>query len=85
MFFCLSWLVQPWLAEVLPADSRIVRFQKGYQIIDIVEDPGDMLIWFFSRRFDNIEDYPEDNTLRRLTKERLRRGDTLGYGVGVKL
>ena len=66
-------------------DSRIVRFQSKYKIIDFVDDPGDMLIWVFPKRFENIEDYPEDNTLRRLTKERMRRGGILGYGVGVRL
>jgi len=85
VFFCLSWLVQPWLPEVLPPDSRIVRFQSKFKIIDFVDDPGDMLLWVFPRRFDNIEDYPEDNTLRRLTKERMRQGGILGYGVGVRL
>lgn len=85
VFFCLSWLVQPWLAQVLPPDSRIVRFQSNYKIIDFVDDPGDMLLWVFPRQCKNIEDYPEDNTLRRLTKERMRRGGILGYGVGVRL
>ncbi len=85
VFFCLSWLLQPWLSQVLPPDSRIVRFQSKYKIIDFVDDPGDMLIWVFPKRFENIEDYPEDNTLRRLTKERMRRGGILGYGVGVRL
>ena len=85
VFFCLSWLVQPWLSEVLPPDSRIVRFQSKYRIIDFVDDPGDMLIWIFPKRFENIEDYPEDNTLRRCTKDRMRQGGILGYGVGIRL
>lgn len=84
-FFCLSWLVQPWLAEVLPPESRIVQFQRKYQIIDFVDDPGDMLIWVFPQRFQNIEDYPEDNSLRKATKERMRQGKIIGYGVGIRL
>jgi len=85
VFFCYSWLIQPWLAEVLPRDSRIVRFQSHYKVIDFVDDPGDMLLWVFPKNCENSEDYPEETALRRLTKERVRRGDIIGYGSGVRL
>lgn len=85
VFFCFSWLMQPWLTEVLPPNSRIVQFQRNYLIIDFVDDPEDMLLWVFPEHFANIEDYPEDTSLRRYTKDRMRQGGILGYGVGVRL
>jgi len=85
VFFCYSWLLQPWLSEVLPEESLIIRFQSKYKIIDFVNDPGDMLLWVFPQSCENIKDYPEDTTLRRATKERLIRGDIIGYGSGMRL
>ena len=85
VFFCYSWLLQPWLSEALPEESLIIRFQSKYKIIDFVNDPGDMLLWVFPQLCEKIEDYPEDTTLRRATKERLIRGDIIGYGSGVRL
>ncbi len=85
VFFCYSWLVQPWLAEVLPESSLIVRFQSKYKIIDFVNDPGDMLLWVFPEKCENPQDYPENTALQKATKKRLLRGEIIGYGSGVRL
>ena len=85
VFFCYSWLIQPWLAEVLPEQSLISRFQGRYKIIDFVDDPGDVLRWVFPERCENPKDYPENTTIQRAVKERILRGDIIGYGSGVRL
>ncbi len=85
IFFCYSWLIQPWLAEELSGDSSIVKFQSKYKIIDFVDDPGDMLRWVFPETCENPEDYPEDTSVRRAAKARIIRGDIIGYGSGVRV
>lgn len=85
VFFCYSWLMQPWLVDVVGEDSNIAKFQKKYRNIDFVEDPGDVLMWVFPEKCERIEDYPEDTKIQRATKERMLRGEIIGYGSGVRL
>ena len=85
VFYCASWLLQPWLPDALPETSRIVKFQSKYQILDFVDDPEDVTLWVFPQKCENIEDYPEDTSVRRAVKNRLRRGEVIGYGAGVRL
>ncbi len=85
VFYCASWLLQPWLPDALPETSRIVKFQSKYQILDFVDDPEDVTLWVFPQKCENIEDYPEDTIVRRTVKNRLRRGEVIGYGAGVRL
>ncbi len=85
VFFCYSWLMQPWLLDVLPKDSKIAKFQRKYRNIDFVEDPGDVLRWVFPTVCENPADYPEDTTVQRATKARILSGEIIGYGAGVRL
>lgn len=85
IFFCYSWIMQPWLLDVVPEVSRIYRFQIKYENIDFVEDLDDVLRWVFPKICENVEDYPEETIIQRATKERLRRGEIIGYGSGVRL
>ncbi len=85
IFFCYSWILQPWLAEVLPESSLIVRFQNKYDIIDFQDSPEDMLHWVFGKELDDPSLYPEDTALQRVTKARLLKGEIVGYGSGIRL
>lgn len=33
----------------------------------------------------SLSKIPKDNTLHKATKERLRRGERIGYGVGIRI
>ena len=49
---CRSWLLDPYLAEVLPADSNLVRFQRRWELYGEPE-PGDHdAVFFVFRRRD---------------------------------
>lgn len=88
VFFCASWLLHPWLSEALTSDSSIVKFQSKYTIIELREDPGEvgaMIRNIFLSECDNIDDYPEDTSLQRIVKEKLRRGDPMGAAAGIRL
>lgn len=85
VFFCRSWLMDPWLQQVLPADSGIVKFQKLFRILDSSNDPDAVIKWVFPLRLDDPECYPQDTTLRRAVRERLLKALPMGLGLGVKL
>lgn len=38
---CTSWLLDPQLAEYLPADSNILRFQRRFELLDVDRGDGD--------------------------------------------
>ncbi|MBE6912767.1 MAG: hypothetical protein E7473_09605 [Ruminococcaceae bacterium] len=85
IFYCDSWLLHPWLSEELPESSGIVCFQKKYKLLKTEESPKSTLLYVFAKEYDNISDYPEDTTLRRLAKARLIKGLPLGSGHGIRL
>lgn len=85
VFFCYSWLLQPWLLDVLGEDSKIAKFQKKYKNVDFVNDPGDVLRWVFPNPAESPEKYPEDTVIQRATKKRILNGEIIGYGSGVRL
>ena len=88
-FVCHSWLLYPPTKELLSPRSNIRTFMEDYDVIFQMEDPDGKRpnAW---RLFDmddtgNVEDYPEDSSLRRAFKEHLRRGGKMGSGYGVFL
>ena len=83
--FCYSWLLQPWLADVLSESSNIMRFSRTYRLIETIESIPHTFRFIFPKQHDCLDDYPTDNPLRREAISRRRRGEPVGYGVGVRL
>lgn len=86
-FVCHSWLLYPKTLEIFPKNSNTYRFAHEYDVIWATHDKeGDHCdAW---RLFDmdytgNVNDYPEDTSLRRVYKEYLKNGGTTGEGYGV--
>jgi hypothetical protein len=73
---CASWLLDPQLAEYLPADSNIVRFQRRFHLIPEPGFPGDASVMeFVFRRLDpDLDDLPQDSTLQRAIVAHIRSG-----------
>ena len=85
VFVCQSWLMDPWLEECLKLDSTILNFQKKYKILE-VEDKADVAIgWIFGKKCEDINDYPEDTTIRRAAKKKLLAGERIGTALGARL
>jgi hypothetical protein len=73
MFHCSSWLMDPQLAEYLPAHSNIVQFQRRFQILPLA--PGDEesarcervreYIFGGSGNATDLDELPQDTTLQR--------------------
>lgn len=83
-FTCRSWLLAPVLAELLDGSSRIVQFQRRFSIQQVNEADTSFFEWLFQLSPDTaIADLPENTTLQRKAKARLRSGGQIGAAFGV--
>ncbi|HEY8457335.1 MAG TPA: acyltransferase domain-containing protein [Actinopolymorphaceae bacterium] len=72
---CSSWLLDPQLAEYLPADSNIVRFQRRFTLVPGGRDGDSDVFQFVFRKINpRIEDLPQRTTLERAIVDHLRSG-----------
>ena len=84
-FFCHSWLLHPWLSDVLSKTSSIMRFQNKFEILETEEDTDDVISYVFMNKCDKIEDYPENSSLQRALKNYLTRNIPIGTALGIRL
>jgi hypothetical protein len=85
VFTCSSWLLYPWNLEILSPTSNLRAFIKDYEIVRSGDYEDYSSLW---RLFDcnytgNVDDLPQDSSLRRAYAARVGRGEPVGYGVGV--
>jgi len=72
---CGSWLLDEQLAEYLPADSNIVRFQRRFNLLPGGRVCDDEIIWFvFRKRGTPIDELPQRTSLERAIVRHLRDG-----------
>ena len=72
---CTSWLLDEQLADYLPADSNIVRFQRRFTVVDGATDDGrDILRFVFDRVPKSIDELPQRTALERAIVSHLRGG-----------
>jgi hypothetical protein len=65
-FQCESWLLDPQLGRLLPAESNIRRFQEEVYLLPAAgADDSQMFDRVFGRRYDDIRQAPRDTLLRR--------------------
>jgi hypothetical protein len=80
---CHSWLLDDQLAEYLPAESNILRFQRRFRLL-----PGgrvsdrDILEFVFRRVDPDLDTLPRGTTLQRAVVDHLRAGRHWRLGVG---
>ena len=86
VFICGSWLLHPWMQEVLPESSAIIRFQKKFKLYRVEQNVASAVGWIFPNCKDkDISQYPTDTSLRRAAVQRIREGGTIGIARGVRL
>ncbi|MBA2518598.1 MAG: DUF5596 domain-containing protein [Chloroflexia bacterium] len=80
---CDSWLLDPQLAEYLPATSNIIRFQRRFRAA-VGPDPVDewILRFVFGRADVDLDTVPQRTTLERAVASHLRAGRTWHGGLG---
>ena len=83
-----SWLLSPALPALLPEGSRIVRFQRAFDVTELDPDPIDCLEWVFHipgarLREARLADLEETTSLQRSMKAYLLAGGKVGDARGV--
>jgi GNAT domain-containint protein/N-acyltransferase family protein len=72
---CMSWLLDPQLAEYLEPDSNVLRFQRRFELIrEGPEGDAEILRFVFHRIAPNIHVLPQRTTLERAIVAHLRAG-----------
>ncbi len=72
---CTSWLLDEQLADYLPADSNIMRFQRRFTLTDdAVVDDHEPLRFIFRRVPADLGKLPRDTTLQRSLVDHLESG-----------
>ena len=72
---CTSWLLDEQLADYLPADANIVRFQRRFTLNqDVIVDDLEPLRFIFRKIPTDLAELPRDSTLQRALLDHLQRG-----------
>ena len=75
---CRSWLLDPQLAEVLPGESNMVRFQRRWELYGDADLGDDDAVFFVFRRRDTTTEsrasLPRSTTLQRAILDRIEAG-----------
>lgn len=79
---CNSWLLSPTLKELLPAESRILAFQRSFKITPL-KNSDCYCLWVFKNPKLPVEQFPEDTSLQRKLKAHLLDGGTFLDAEGV--
>jgi hypothetical protein len=81
---CRSWLLDYALADLLSADSNIVRFQRRFELTSEGEDgDADVLRFVFHTSDPDLEKLTPRTTLERMLLERMRAGGHWRVPTGV--
>jgi penicillin amidase len=81
---CNSWLLDEQLAEYLPADSNIIRFQRRFTVQPGTTHPanGEILRFVFGVREPDLDTVPQTTTLQRAAVAHLKAGGTWNVSTG---
>ena len=80
--YCHSWLLSPVLKELLPAGSRILTFQSGFDIHPMPNASLSFLRWIAKQPDTSPESIPENTSLQRALKAHLLQGKEFPFGKG---
>lgn len=79
---CESWMLCPVLAELLPASSRVLAFQRAFEVHRVDEENIGFLQWVYGRKDIPPANLPERTSLQRKMKAHLLRGGKVGWAYG---
>ena len=85
IMYCQSWLLDPALKNLLPANSKILKFQSEYKIINVSNEDSQFMTWIFKKKFDDYSLLPENTSLQKSVKSFLLSGGNISLATGIKL
>lgn len=87
IFTCYSWLLYPAYRDIIPEKSNTRSFMDDFKIIGQYDDKegqyNDAWRLFDMDQPEDINDYPENTSLRRAIKQYLLNGGRTGEGLGI--
>ncbi len=85
LFYCDSYLLDPWIPTVLSPTSNLTAFQNDFQIVKLGESFEYSGLWpIFACIYNgDISALPNDTTLRRAYIERIKENKPFYYGHGL--
>ena len=86
---CWSWLMHPWISEMLPKSSNLVKFQQKFKLYSVGSSKTSPLEYVFPEHYKpgdtSFEHYPENTSLQKALKDRLRKDLPVGASKGIRL
>ncbi len=82
-YFCESWLMSPNLKYVLPETSKILGFQKRFELKEFVEDGIGYKFFIFHNLDLKPEEFTENTSLERNIKKYVLSGGKIGHAISV--
>lgn len=79
---CDSWLLSPFLEKLLPENSKIIGFQKEFDMLSIDEANNSAIRWVYGRTDLTTEELPEHTSLQKNIKACLLEGNSIGTAYG---
>ena len=87
IFTCYSWLLYPGYRDIIPPKSNTRSFMDDFKIIGQYDDKegeyNDAWRLFDMDQPEDLNDYPENTSLRRAIKQYLLSGGRTGEGLGI--
>ena len=80
--YCESWLLCPALVELLPPASKILAFQRSFEVYKVDTESDGFMQWVYGRKDIPLEELPESTSLQRAVKARLLAGGKVGWAYG---
>lgn len=83
-YTCSSWLLSPALNQMLPEESKIMCFQKRFDILEEKREDREFMEWLFQAP-ENVDyrNLPEKTSLQKKAKRLLLDGGHIGAAYGV--
>lgn len=81
-FTCNSWLLDPELQRILPAESNIVRFQREFYLIPIPADDIQTFSRVFGSKPEDLSKAPRETSLQRAILAHIAAGNQMRRGFG---
>lgn len=80
---CSSWLLSPALKDLLPSSSKILDFQRDYEIVSFDENNKNFMEWVYKKEYDDYNMLTENTSLERNIKKHLLTGGKIGNAFGI--
>lgn len=83
--YCVSWLLDPQLQQLLDESSNLVQFMKWFHLFPVKSNDSGLYFFVFKCEKGNIDELPEKTSLQRKLKQFMKSGGHMHNGGGFIL